>query len=281
MSEEIRVSREDGIAVLEFCREAHLNALSTGLAALDVDPAVRGVVPTGAGSRAFCAGVDLAEASALTVDGVEAWFCTVCTVYRRVLEVEKPVVAALNGVAAGAGFQTALVSDTRVAYDGVKLGQPEVNAGLPSIMGAQWMRPYLGWATIQELSLTGRLMDAAEVEGRGLINRMVAADEVVPAARALAAGLAAKPAVAFRRTKARFRELALEGYEAAFRAAVEGQREAYAKGEPQAIMAAFFGEAGGEGVCTCVHVLNSSILHESRGRVCLPSHYRHPARHGV
>jgi len=252
----VRIGREgDGIAVLEFCREANLNALSTGLARaivaalaeLDADARVRGIVLTGSGSRAFCAGVDLAEAQALTEAQVEDWFGTTCAVYRQVLAVDKPVVAALNGVAAGAGFQIALVADMRVAHGAVRMGQPEVNAGIPSIMGGHWMRLYLGWAKIQELSLTGRLMDAAEAEGLGLINALVGADEVVLKARALAAGLAAKPAIAFARTKARLRAIALEGYEAAFRAAVEGQREAYARGEPQAIMAAFLARRAGKG----------------------------------
>jgi enoyl-CoA hydratase/carnithine racemase len=255
MSEVIGVSREGGIAILEFNRESNLNALSMGLARaivaalveLDADDAVRGVVLTGAGSRAFCAGVDLAEAQAVKVAEVEGWFGTVCAVYRQILATEKPVIAALNGVAAGAGFQIALVSDMRVAHAGVKMGQPEVNAGIPSIMGSHWMRLHLGWARNQELSMTGRLMDAAEAEGLGLINRLVKPDEVVPAARALAAELAAKPSVAFRRTKARFREVAMAGFDAAFRAAVLGQQEAFASGEPQAIMAAFLAKRAGKG----------------------------------
>jgi len=251
----VRIDRADGIAVLTFDREESLNALSTGLAraivaalaALGADRAVRGIVLTGAGSRAFCAGVDLAEAQALTAERVEDWFGTICAVYRQVLAVDKPVVAALNGVAAGAGFQIALVSDMRVAHAGVRMGQPEINAGIPSIMGGHWMRLYLGWAKIQELSLTGRLMEAAEAEALGLVNRMVAPEQVVAEARELVAELTAKPATAFRHTKARLRELALEGYDAAFRAAVEGQREAYARGEPQAIMAAFLAKRAGKG----------------------------------
>jgi enoyl-CoA hydratase/carnithine racemase len=74
---------------------------------------------------------------------------------------------------------------------------------------------------------------------------MVAEDQVVARARALASELAAKPGVAWARTKARFRELALAGFDEAFRAAVLGQQEAFAKGEPQAIMEGFLGRRGG------------------------------------
>jgi enoyl-CoA hydratase/carnithine racemase len=208
---------------------------------------VRGVVLTGAGDRAFCAGVDLAEARAVTVDQVEGWFGTICAVYGQILMTEKPVIAALNGVAAGAGFQIALVSDQRVAHAGVRMGQPEINAGIPSIMGAHWMRLHLGWGVVQDLSMTGRLMEAAEAGRLGLINHMVAEDQVVAKARALACKLAAKPGVAWARTKARFRELALEGFDEAFRAAVLGQQEAFAKGEPQGIMEEFLAKRGGGG----------------------------------
>jgi enoyl-CoA hydratase/carnithine racemase len=91
----------------------------------------------------------------------------------------------------------------------------------------------------QELSMTGRLMDATEAHNLGLINYMVKADELIDKASAVAMTLAEKPAVAWRRTKARFREIALSGFDDAFRAGVLGQQESYAKGEPQAIIDAF------------------------------------------
>jgi enoyl-CoA hydratase/carnithine racemase len=124
------------------------------------------------------------------------------------------------------------------------MGQPEINAGIPSIMGLHWMRLHLGWGMVQELSFTGRLMAADEAERLGLINRMVAPEEVVPVARSLAAELGGKPAVAWARTKARFRELALAGFDDALTAAVAGQREAFEKGEPQAVMEAFLARKG-------------------------------------
>ena len=87
----------------------------------------------------------------------------------------------------------------------------------------------------------------AEAERLGLINHMVAEREVVAKACAVALDLAGKPGVAWARTKARFRELALDGFDEAFRAAVLGQQEAFAKGEPQGIMEEFLGRRGGGG----------------------------------
>ncbi len=247
MSDVVTVEHRGAIAVLRLNRPDALNAVSLELAQrlaeslidLDADDNVEGIVLSAAGDRAFCAGVDLREARDIQVAEVEDWFGTVCNIYRQILHTEKPLVAALNGIAAGAGFQMALVSDLRVAHEGARLGQPEINAGIPSIMGSYWMSLYLGWAMNQELSLTGRLMSAAEARELGLINHLVASDQLIDKACEVAGELAQKPATAWRRTKARFREIALAGFDEAFRAGVLGQQEAFAKGEPQAVIDAF------------------------------------------
>ena len=169
------------IAVLKFNRETALNALTMelargiadGLSELDRRDDVAGIVLTGTGDRAFCAGVDLREARAVQVHEIEHWFGTVCNIYKQILLTEKPVIAALNGVAAGGGFQMALVSDQRVAHPGTRMGQPEINAGIPSIMGSYWMSLHLGWSMNQELSMTGRLMEAEEAAALHIVNHLV------------------------------------------------------------------------------------------------------------
>ena len=137
-----------------------------------------------------------------------------------------------------------MVSDLRVAHPGARMGQPEINAAIPSIMGSYWMSLHLGWSKNQELSMTGRLMEADEADRLGLINYMVDQDQVVAKACEVAETLAGKPAVAWARTKARFREIALAGFDEAFRAGVLGQQESYAKGEAQAIIEAFLASRG-------------------------------------
>ena len=172
MAEVVRIEQDrDGIAVLTLNRPQALNAVSIALAealaaALEecaTDDATRAVVVTGAGDRAFSAGVDLREASTMEVARIEEWFGTVCRTYTGILAVNKPVVAALNGLAAGAGFQIALVCDLRVGHPGIRMGQPEINAGLPSVMGSYWMTLHLPWSKNQELSYTGRFMDCDRV----------------------------------------------------------------------------------------------------------------------
>jgi len=244
----VETSMRGDIALLILNRPQALNAISRELARgvaaallrLDADPAVKGIVLTGSGDRAFCAGVDLQEARQVQVHEIEDWFGLVCNCYRQILMTGKPVIAALNGLATGGGFQMSLVSDLRVGHPGVKLGQPEINAGIPSVMGSYWMSLHLGWSMNQELSMTGRMMDAAEAQRLGLLNRVVPADQVVPTACELARHLAGKLPTAWARTKQRFREVALKGFDEAFRAGVLGQQEAFARGEPQRFIDGFF-----------------------------------------
>ena len=251
MPDLVTVDHRDGVAVATFQREHALNAMTIDLARaicatlveLDGSHDVTGIVLTGSGSRAFCAGVDLEEARRQEPATIEAWFGAICSVYRAILETRKPVVVAINGVAAGAGFQVALVSDMRLAAPHARLGQPEINAGIPSIMGTYWMRLHLPWSVNQELSLTGRLMEAGEAAALRLV-RVVPVDELLAEAVTQARALGVKPPVAWARTKARFREVALQGFDDAFRSAVLGQQEAFARGEPQAIMNAFLARRG-------------------------------------
>ncbi len=250
MSESVRTDLDGGIATIRLSRPAALNAISMDLAkglvaaltAADHDPQIRGVVLTGAGDKAFCAGVDLIEARAMTVERIEAWFGAVCEIYRQILLVDKPVVAALNGIAAGGGFQMALVSDLRIGHAGTRMGQPELNAGIPSVMGSYWMSLHVGRSLNQELSYTGRLMSAQECAQLRLLNQVVEPEALLPTARAVANDLAEKPPTAFLRTKQRFREIALEGFDEAFRLGVLGQQAAYAAGEPQAVIDAFLAQ---------------------------------------
>ena len=92
--------------------------------------------------------------------------------------------------------------------------------------------------------MTGRLMQAEEAHALGLINHLVDRDQVILKACEIVQEFAAKPSVAWFRTKARFREIALAGFEEAFRAGVLGQQEAYARGEPQAVIDAFIASRG-------------------------------------
>lgn len=238
---------EDGIAVVTLNRPEVLNALSSAMLdgfvaamrAANADPAVEAVVLTGAGARAFSAGQDLEEALAFTPETVATHFRRLGGLYQSVRDLDKPCVVALNGLAAGFGFQVALHGDVRVGHPGVRMSQPEVAAGIPSIVGLWIMREVIGLARAVEMSLTCRMVPAEECVEWGMIDHLVPEAEVMAKAAAVARELAARPKLAFKASKANLRRLTQAGYDETVGAAQRIQAEAFSTGEPQRVMAAF------------------------------------------
>ncbi len=206
--------------------------------------AVKAVIMTGAGERAFCAGQDLEETEKFQSGHEGAnWFQSWLDFYNAIRDLDKPSVAALNGVAAGSAFQVVMLTDVRVGHPDVRMGQPEINSGIPSVSGPMLMLPRIGLARTIELTLTGRMMDAAEAASIGLINYLVPQrDDVMPKAREIAGMMAAKPVTAFRLNKQRIRQVTQEAFDEAFRNGGKIQAEAYESGEPQETMRKFFAE---------------------------------------
>ncbi|MGE0718516.1 MAG: enoyl-CoA hydratase/isomerase family protein [Alphaproteobacteria bacterium] len=245
-----------GIRIVRLNRPDAMNAVDRALrqgfvaamAAADGDAGVAAIVVTGTGERAFCAGQDIAEASGFGDDAaVATWLTEMRDLYQSVRAVEKPCVVAFNGLAAGAGMQIGLAADLRVGYPEMRFGQPEVKAGLASIVGSWFLSLHVGYGANVELSLTGALIDGTRAHALGLVNRLVPQKDVLATALAEAATLAAIPPTAYRLTKRRFRETTQPGFDAAYRAGVAAQREAYASGEPQRAMAAFLTRRRGAG----------------------------------
>ena len=220
---------------------AEITAVLTGW---NRDPAVKAVILTGAGERAFCAGQDLEETEKFQSGHEGAnWFQSWREFYNAIRDLDKPCLAALNGVAAGSAFQAVMLTDARVGHPGVRMGQPEIDAGIPSVTGPMLMLPRIGLARTMELTLTGRMMEAAEAAAIGLINYLVPRPEdVMPKTREVAALMASKPVMAFRLNKQRFRQVTQEAFDEAFRNGGKIQAEAYASGEPQETMRRFFAE---------------------------------------
>lgn len=245
----VLLDRDGPVAVITLNRPEKLNAWTADMRErlIDLlreagdDPEVGAVVLTGAG-RAFCAGQDLKETATIDPDdhaASDAWIDGFDRLYRAVLDLDKPVVAAVNGVAAGSGFQYALLADLRIGHAGVRMGQPEVLSGIPSITGIWAMWNILGRARTTEFTLTGRLVYGAEAERLGLLTRLVGEREVLTAAIAQAKELAGLPSGAVALTKGRLRELEREALADSVEAAKKVHATAYASGEPQREMARF------------------------------------------
>jgi enoyl-CoA hydratase/carnithine racemase len=203
------------------------------------DESVRAIVITGAGDKAFCSGQDLGETSQYDAGDVEAWLTSNHAMYRAVRALDKPAVAAFNGVAAGAGFQIGLCCDLRVGFAEMKIGQPEIKAGLASVVGSALMTEHLGIAHNIELSLTGELISGQRAYEIGLLNRLVPQASVLETAFGLAAQLGKLAPTAMRLTKQRFRAVTEDAFESALPVAIELQKQAYASGEPQTAMQKF------------------------------------------
>jgi len=247
MVDSVRLERRETVALVTLNRPEVLNAINvamretliTLLSELNKDEGVRAIVITGGGERAFCSGQDLEETSKYGVGDVDAWLTRQHAMYAAVRDLDKPCIIAFNGTAAGAGFQIGLCADLRVGFPDMKLGQPEIKAGLASIVGSYLMTMHLGLSKNVELSLTGELISGRTAHEIGILNHLVPKDEVLDQSLALAAQMAKLAPTAMRLTKQRFRKLTQPGFEAALEEAKVAQKLAYASGEPQAAMRRF------------------------------------------
>lgn len=207
--ENLLVDVRDGIGFVTVNRESRRNALDgatideieRAFAGMGQDPAVRAVVLTGAGDKAFVAGADISGLTSLGTAGAQALAERGQRAFDRVEWLGKPVVAAVNGFALGGGCELALACHVRVASETASFGTPEVTLGLMCGYGGTQRLPRLvGRGRALELLLTGRRIDAAEALRIGLVNRVVPAAELADAAEGLARVMAANAPLALRAT---------------------------------------------------------------------------------
>ncbi len=190
---ELRGSGERRVGLVTLNRPKQLNALNDALMdqlgdallAFDADDAVGCIVITGS-EKAFAAGADIAAMADKTfVDAYAGGFIT--RNWETILQVRKPVIAAVAGFALGGGCELAMMCDFIIAADNARFGQPEIKLGIiPGAGGTQRLPRAVGKSKAMDLVLTGRMMDAAEAERAGLVSRVVAADKLLGEALAAA-----------------------------------------------------------------------------------------------
>ncbi|WP_233208417.1 enoyl-CoA hydratase/isomerase family protein [Pollutimonas subterranea] len=215
------------------------SALITAMQVAEADPTIRAVVLAGAGGKAFCAGQDLTESAAMQWQDLVRWLNAQRDMYQSVRDLNKPCIAAMNGVAAGAGFQIALCADLRIIAPTTRIGQPEVKAGLASIVGSYLMTLHVSHTHNVAMSLGGELITGERAYEIGLVTELAEPDAVLSRAIEVAAGYAQLPATALRVSKQRFREMTQAGFDEAVMAGIRAQLECYADGDPQRAAAAF------------------------------------------
>jgi methylglutaconyl-CoA hydratase len=201
---------DDGLCTVTLNRPKAMNSLNGELVGqlwhefyeLRHDDAVRVVVLTGAGDRAFCAGADLKERQTMSEAEVRRRIDDYRGCFGAIAELPKPVVCAINGYAFGGGLELALACDVRVVAADTKVGLTETRLGIiPGAGGTQRLPRVVGLAKAKELIFTAARITGSEAEAIGLANDAVAGDEVLDRAKELAAQMLASAPVALQQAK--------------------------------------------------------------------------------
>jgi len=192
--ENLLYEKKDAIAYVTLNRPKVLNALSqrtwqnlrTAFEDARDDAAVRGVILTGAGDKAFIAGADISELAQVTAVEAEKSSSYGQEVLNLIENLGKPVIAAVNGFALGGGCETAMACTIRVAVENAKFGQPEVTLGLiPGGGGTQRLPRLVGKGLALQLILSGGMISAQEAYRIGLVNEVVTAADLITRAEAI------------------------------------------------------------------------------------------------
>lgn len=201
--ETIIVEVEDHVCLIKLNRPDALNALNqhllgelcTALEEADSNDKVRCVVITGS-EKAFAAGADIKEMSEMSY--VEVFNRDLfAEPSQRLMNIRKPIIAAVSGYALGGGCELAMACDFIIAADTAKFGQPEINLGvIPGMGGSQRLTLAVGKAKAMDMNLTGRFMEADEAERAGLVSRVVPAKKLMEEAMSAAQKIAEKSLIA-------------------------------------------------------------------------------------
>jgi enoyl-CoA hydratase/carnithine racemase len=202
--------RQDRVVVLTLNRPAVMNsfnipmllALKERVEAVHFDPEVRVVIITGAGQKAFCAGADLKERATLTEAQVREFIYTIRNLFTFIEYLNKPVIAAVNGIALGGGTELALACDIRLASATATLGLTETRlAIIPGAGGTQRLPRLIGRGKAKELIFTGRRVEAQEALQIGLVNKVCEPAALLAECRAMAAMICEAGPIAIQQAK--------------------------------------------------------------------------------
>jgi len=192
----VTINRPDKLNALNAQAKAELRDVFTQI---KTDSNIDVVILTGAGEKAFVAGTDIQELTALNAESGKEFSSKGQEVFDLIENLGKPVIAAVNGYALGGGCELALACHIRIASENAKFGQPEVNLGIiPGYGGTQRLARLIGRGRAMEMILTGNQIDAAEALRIGLVNKVVPLTELLPTALSMAQLLASKGQIAIR-----------------------------------------------------------------------------------
>ena len=204
------------------------------LKTIKLNQKIKVLIITGKGNKAFCSGQDLKEINNFnTPKKVQQWISQFKTLYKEIRSLEIPTIAAINGVAAGSGFQLALLTDIRISYPKARMGQVEINSGIVSVIGPWIIEKVLGLSKAIELSLTGNLINGKEAYKIGAINYLTSQKDIIKKSINIAKDLASKPKHAMRLTKKNIWEIYNKDFNLIFKRAKNYHKESFKSGDPQ------------------------------------------------
>ncbi len=199
----LQFSNDNGFVTITISREKALNALNKqtmleleqyfskdGLEKID---SIKGIILTGAGTKAFVAGADIKEFLGMDTEGGMAMAQRGHDIFFAIERFPRPVIAAVNGFALGGGCELAMACHMRICSENARFGQPEVNLGIiPGYGGTQRLIQYIGKGKAMELLMTADMIKADEAHRLGLVNHVVAQEELLAKARAILEKIASK-----------------------------------------------------------------------------------------
>ncbi len=204
--ENILIEKQDNIAVVTINRPTKLNALNKatiqelhdGFNALNEDKSVKAIIITGSGEKAFVAGADIAEFANFSIsEGQQLAAEGQALLFDFVQNLSTPVIAAVNGFALGGGLELAMSCHFRIASTNAKMGLPEVTLGvIPGYGGTQRLAQLIGKGRAMELIMTAGMIDAETAKNYGLVNHVVAQDELLEFAKGIATKISNNSTVA-------------------------------------------------------------------------------------
>ncbi|WP_371367368.1 Short-chain-enoyl-CoA hydratase [Sporomusa rhizae] len=213
--ENLLFESENGIGIVTINRPKALNALNAATIyeldrmfdELAKDDTVKAVILTGSGQKSFVAGADITEMQAMSAIKGRNWGKLAQAVFNKIENLPKPVIAAVNGYALGGGCEISMACDIRIAAENAKFGQPEVSLGIPPGFGGTQRLPRLvGKGRAKELLFTGEMIDAEEAYRIGLVNKVVASEELMETAKAMAQKIMSRAPIAVQVCKAAVNE---------------------------------------------------------------------------
>ena len=177
------VTQLEGRGLLNLLGRASFIGLETELDRLEQDRNIRAIILTGAGDRAFSAGVDLLQMKDLDPVAAESFITDLHRLARKLLTMAIPVIAAVRGPCLGGALELVLACDIRIATEDAVLGLPEVRVGIPSVIEASLLPRTIGLGWARRLLLTGETVNGQEALAMGLVDRVVPADSIMAAAQ--------------------------------------------------------------------------------------------------